>query len=165
MEYRLQSDGSLKNQGEIRKLNPNVSFPRVWDADVCAELEIDPVLAAPKPEPSAAYKQVDRNGAVQDANDNWVEAYIETDMFSDTAVDGVTTTKAEHETAYQARLDADAAKNVRATRDGLLTGTDWHGMSDVTMSADMTTYRQALRDITAHADFPNLEDSDWPTAP
>tara|TARA_R100001369_G_scaffold92011_2_gene135106 strand:- start:2033 stop:2530 length:498 start_codon:yes stop_codon:yes gene_type:complete len=165
MEYRLQSDGTLKNQGEIRKLNPNVSFPRVWDADVCAELEIDPVLAAPKPEPSAAYKQVGRNGAVQDASNNWVEAYIETDMFSDTTVDGVTTTKAEHETAYQARLDADAAKSVRATRDGLLTGTDWHGMSDVTMSADMTTYRQALRDITAHADFPNLEDSDWPTAP
>ena len=165
MEYRLQSDGSLKNQGEIRKLNPNVSFPRVWDADVCAELEIDPVLAAPKPEPSAAYKQVGRNGAVQDASDNWVEAYIETDMFADTTVDGVTTTKAEHETAYQAQLDADAAKGVRATRDGLLKDTDWHGMSDVTMSADMTTYRQALRDITAHADFPNLEDADWPTAP
>ena len=165
MEYRLQSDGSLKNQGEIRKLNPNVSFPRVWDADVCAGLEIDPVFAAPQPAPSAAYKQVLRNGAVQDASDNWVEAYIETDMFSDTTVDGVTTTKAEHETAYQAQLDADAAKNVRTTRDGLLTGTDWHGMSDVTMSSDMTTYRQALRDITAHADFPNLENADWPTAP
>lgn len=165
MEYRLQSDGSLKNQGEIRKLNPNVSFPRVWDADVCAELEIDPVLAAPKPEPSAAYKQVGRNGVVQDASSNWVEAWQETDMFADTTVDGVTTTKAEHETAYQAQLDADAAKGVRATRDGLLTGTDWHGMSDVTMSSDMTTYRQALRDITAHADFPNLENADWPTAP
>lgn len=165
MEYRLQSDGTLKTQGEIRQLNSNCSFPRVWDATVCAELEIDPVFAAPKPAPSAAYKQVGRNGVVQDASDNWVEAYIETDMFADTTVDGVTTTKAEHETAYQARLDADAAKSVRATRDGLLTGTDWHGMSDVTMSADMTTYRQALRDITAHADFPNLEDSDWPTAP
>ena len=29
----------------------------------------------------------------------------------------------------------------------------------------MTTYRQALRDITAHADFPYLVDSDWPVKP
>ena len=43
---------------------------------------------------------------MQDANGNWVEAYAETDMFADTTEDGVTTTKAEHETAYQARLDA-----------------------------------------------------------
>ena len=165
MEYRLQSDGSLKSQGEIRQLNANVSFPRVWDAGVCAELEIDPVLEAPKPEASGAYKQVVRNGAVQDASDNWVQAWVEQDMFADTTVDGVTTTKAEHETAYQTRLDAEAAAAVRTKRDGLLAGTDWHGMSDVTMSSDMTTYRQALRDITTHSDFPNLSDDDWPTAP
>jgi len=164
MEYRLQSDGSLKTQGEIRQLNSNISFPRVWDAGVCAELEIDPVLEAPKPEPSGAYKQVVRNGAVQDG-DNWVQAWTETDMFADTTVDGVTTTKAEHETAYQAQLDATAAAAVRTKRDGLLKDTDWHGMSDVTMSSDMTTYRQALRDITTHSDFPNLTNDDWPTAP
>ena len=166
MEYRLQSDGSLKTQGEIRQLNSNCSFPRVWDADVCADLKIDPVLSAPKPEPSATYKQVNRNGAVQDASGNWVEAYIEIDMFADTTDnDGVKTTKAEHETAYQKRLDADKATDVRTERDGLLAGTDWQGMSDVTMSSDMTTYRQALRDITAHADFPILTTEDWPTAP
>jgi len=38
-------------------------------------------------------------------------------------------------------------------------------MSDVTMSTEMATYRQALRDITAHADFPNLADDDWPVEP
>jgi hypothetical protein len=41
----------------------------------------------------------------------------------------------------------------------------WTGMTDVTMAADMTTYRQALRDITAHENFPDLETEDWPTAP
>jgi len=163
MEYRME-DGSIKSQGEIRALNKNVSIPKVWNADVCASLNIDPVLEAPKPEASGAYKQVVRNGAVQDG-DNWVQAWVEQDMFSDTTVDGVTTTKAEHETAYQAQLDATAATAVRTKRDGLLAGTDWHGMSDVTMSSDMTTYRQALRDITTHSDFPNLSDDDWPTAP
>jgi hypothetical protein len=35
----------------------------------------------------------------------------------------------------------------------------------IEQSADMATYRQALRDITAHEDFPDLEKDDWPTAP
>jgi hypothetical protein len=164
MEYRIQSTGELKTQGEVRRMHSNTSLPRVWDADTCAFLGIDPVLAAPKPEVTG-YTQAIRNGAVQDANGNWVEAYTETDMFADTTEDGVTTTKAEHETAYQARLDADAAANARTTRDAKLAETDWTGMSDVTMNAEMTTYRQALRDITTHANFPNLADEDWPTAP
>ena len=166
MEYRIQSTGEVKNQGEVRRMHSNTSLPRVWDADTCAFLGIDPVLAAPKPEASAAYKQVGRNGAVQDANGNWVEAYVETDMFADTTDDeGVTTTKSEHETAYQAQLDADAAASVRTTRNTKLAETDWMGMSDVTMSTEMATYRQALRDITTHADFPNLSDDDWPVEP
>ena len=161
----MQSSGEVLTQGQIRKLNSNTSLPRVWDADTCEFLGMDPVLAAPKPEASAAYKQVGRNGAVQDANGNWVEAYKETDMFADTTEDGVTTTKAEHETAYQAQLDATAAAGVRTTRNTKLAETDWMGMSDVTMSTEMATYRQALRDITTHADFPNLADDDWPVEP
>jgi hypothetical protein len=164
-EYRIKETGQILSQGQVRKLHSNTSLPRVWDADVCAFLGIDPVLAAPKPEPSAAYKQVGRNGTVQDANGNWVEAYIETDMFADTTEDGVTTTKVEHEAAYQAQLDATAAAGVRTTRNTKLAETDWMGMSDVTMSTEMATYRQALRDITTHADFPNLSDDDWPVEP
>jgi hypothetical protein len=102
---------------------------------------------------------------VQDANGNWVEKYVARDMFSDTTEDGVTTTKAEHETAYQATLDATAGEAVRTTRNTLLAETDYFALTDVTMDAPMTTYRQALRDITSHADFPNLDDADWPTKP
>jgi len=83
-------------------------------------------------------------------------------MFADTTVDDVTTTKAEHEAAYQARLDAEAAAAVRTKRDGLLADTDWTGMSDVTMSSSMATYRQALRDLPTHSNFPNLDSDDWP---
>jgi len=74
-----------------------------------AELGWQPVLAAPKPTPSTNLKVVVGNGATQDANGNWVDAYIERDMFSDTVEDGVTTTKAEHETAYLAKLAANEA--------------------------------------------------------
>ena len=159
MEYRIQSTGELKTQGEVRRMHSNTSLPRVWDADTCAFLGIDPVLAAPKPEVTG-YTQAIRNGATQDANSNWVTAWSVVDMFADTTEDGVTTTKAEHEAAYQADLDAKAAESVRTQRDAKLAETDWTGMSDVTMTAEMVAYRQALRDITAQSGFPNTVE--WP---
>jgi hypothetical protein len=106
-----------------------------------------------------------RDGVEQNANGDWVERYVARDMFADTTEDGVTTTKAEHEAAYQATLDAAKATANRATRDTKLAETDFYALSDVTMSAEMTTYRQALRDITSHANWPNLEEADWPTKP
>ena len=166
MEFRVRSSGELKTQGEIRKLNPNVSLPKVWNSNVYDTLGIDPVLETPKPDTTGDYKIVVRDGAEQDANGNWVQAWVERDMFTDTTDDdGVTTTKAEHEAAYQARLDDEAAKSVRAERDQRLSKTDWMGLSDVTMTAEWATYRQALRDITDHANFPTLQDADWPTEP
>ena len=39
-------------------------------------------------------------------------------------------------------------EQIRSVRLGMLEETDFYGMSDVTMSSDMKTYRQALRDIT-----------------
>jgi hypothetical protein len=163
MEFRVRSSGELKSQGDIRKLNPNVSLPKVWNENVYEALGIDPVLETPQPEPSAAYKSVVRDGAEQDANDNWVQKWVERDMFSDTEEDGVTTTKAEHETAYQAGLDAAAASAVRSERDAKLAATDWMALSDVTMSDDWKTYRQALRDVPAQSGFPNS--ITWPTEP
>jgi hypothetical protein len=165
-EYRIKSSGEVKSQGEIRKLNPNVSLPRVWGANVMESLGIDPVLASPKPDASGEYKTVVRNGVEQDANGNWVYAWTERDMFSDyTDEDGVTHTKAEQEAAYTDRKNEEAAKSVRLQRDSLLAETDWTGLSDVTMSAEMSTYRQALRDITTHANFPNLSEEDYPVKP
>jgi hypothetical protein len=61
------------------------------------------VLAAPAPTPSGEYKSVGRNGVVQDANGNWVQAYVERDMFADYVdEEGVTVTKASQEEAYTA---------------------------------------------------------------
>ena len=52
---------------------------------------------------------------------------------------------------------------IRNQRDNLLAETDWCANSDVIMSDDMTTYRQALRDITGQAGFPT--NITWPTKP
>jgi len=163
MEFRVRSSGELKTQGEIRKLNPNVSLPKVWNSNVYDALGIDPVLETPKPDTTGDYKVVVRDGAEQDENSNWVQKWVERDMFSDTTEDGVTTTKAEHETAYQTRLDTEAAERVRSERDQKLKDTDWMGMSDVTMSADWATYRQALRDVPTQEGFPHTVT--WPEEP
>ena len=59
--------------------------------------------------------------------------------------------------------DDDKAVSIRAKRDALLRDTDHHGLSDVTMSEAMTTYRQALRDIPQQSGFP--ASITWPTEP
>lgn len=57
-------------------------------------------------------------------------------------------------------LDADEA---RTLRNELLAETDWTANSDVTMSSEMQTYRQALRNVPAQASFP--DNVVWPTKP
>jgi len=163
-EYRNKTTGEVKTQGEWRATKPNTSLPRVWNSNVLLLLNVDPVLASPAATTSQ-YQISVRDGVEQDAKGNWVEKYVAQDMFADTTVDGVTTTKAEHEEAYQAQLDANTANSNRNIRDRLIAETDFYALSDVTMSSDMTTYRQALRDITSHSNWPNLESDDWPTKP
>ena len=60
------------------------------------------------------------------------------------------------------KTNSELMVEVRATRDGLLVETDFYALSDVTMSSDMTTYRQALRDLPANVD---LSDITYPTKP
>ena len=163
MNYRNKTTGAISTQGEIRQANKHRSFPRVWDADVCTLLDIDPILASPKPS-TTSLQAVNANGAVQDTLGNWVEAWSVVDAFSDTTNDeGVTTSKADNEAAYTASLDATAAASVRAERDALIKATDFYALSDVVIATEMTTYRQALRDITTPAGFPN--EITWPVAP
>jgi len=51
----------------------------------------------------------------------------------------------------------------RKERNELLAATDFYALTDVPMSADMTTYRQALRDLPASVE--NSEDVVWPEKP
>ena len=168
-EYRHRTTGETKTQGEWRRAHPNTSFPRVWSQEVLDSLELDAVLASPKPT-AGAYETVRKNAAVQDAKGNWVESWEVVPMFSEyTDEDGITHTVAEQQAAYQARLDADAAKSVRTKRDSLLAETDWvvvmHTEKGTNIPLDWEVYRQALRDITNHVNFPYLAEDDWPVKP
>ena len=159
-EYRDRTTGELKSQGQLRKENPNISLPKIWNANVYEVLNVDPVLRGDQPtENVGVYQHIVRNGAVQNSDGDWVQAWQIVDMFSDSADLG---TKAEQEAAY----DAEIADRKRQERDFRLSQTDWWTLSDTsTMTAEQTAYRQALRDITAHANWPHLSEDDWPTKP
>ena len=167
-EFRERTTGEVKSQGEWKAAFPKMSLPKVWTSNVCDALNIDPVLPSPAATTSA-YQTSVRDGVEQDANGNWVEKYVARDMFADTTEDGVTTTKAEHEAAYQARLDADTAQSHRVTRNKLLADTDWTQANDSPLSNDVktqwATYRQELRDMSDLDAWPNIADDDWPVAP
>ena len=51
------------------------------------------------------------------------------------------------ETAWSNGAYDRAIADMRSKRNGLLAETDFYALSDVTMSDDMKTYRQALRDL------------------
>lgn len=60
-------------------------------------------------------------------------------------------------------LDAHKLDELRAERNSLLAQTDYLALSDQTLSNDMATYRQKLRDITKT--YSNVSDVVWPTKP
>ena len=167
-EYRNRTTGVVKTQGQWRNEFANMSLPRVWKAATLDALDLDPVLRSPAAT-VGDYQTSVRDGVEQNANGDWVERYVARDMFQDTTEDGVTTTKAEHEAAYQATLDASTAEGHRTTRNKLLADSDWTQMNDSPLSNEDKTawavYRSELRNLTDDAAWPNLSDSDWPVAP
>ena len=61
-------------------------------------------------------------------------------------------------------LLAITSAEAREVRNHLLAATDWTAMSDApTQATAMTTYRQALRDITSQSGWPTT--INWPTKP
>ena len=76
---------------------------------------------------------------------------------------------AEVEARDQAWIDGAldrALKGLRDKRNSLLHETDWMANSDVTMSNDWKTYRQALRDLPNGLDtVEKVEAKEFPTKP
>ena len=76
------------------------------------------------------------------------------------------TARDNEEAAWANAAPARALATLRARRNRLLAETDFYGNSDVTMSSDMTTYRQALRDLPAGKDtVDKCNNATWPTKP
>lgn len=88
---------------------------------------------------------------------------------SDSGIWGQTWDIVEMDETEKAGVDADEAKKARLNRNALLQETDWvvifHTEKGTNIPLEWEAYRQALRDITDHVNFPYLEDADWPVKP
>ena len=137
------------NVGQLRRDNPNTSFPKQIPDEMLENYGIMPVTVVDMPSIDDRTQKAEQASSPSLVDGAWTIGWT-------------TSSKTAEET--QAWDDSMASSN-RGKRDGLIAETDFYALSDVTMTAEMTTYRQALRDITAHANWPNLEDADWPTKP
>ena len=163
--------------GQLRRDNPNVSFPRNVPIEIMRRYGMRPVTVEAMPEYNALTEKVTTatiptRGVVRlmteaDATDPITEE-VNTELVG-TPIYGndwvLTRTVVELTEDEIAANDAEAAAANREKRDGLLAETDYFALSDVIMSDSMQAYRQALRNITATSSWPNLSDSDWPTKP
>lgn len=135
--------------GQLRRDNPTVSFPRNISDEVLADFDVYPVTQGLEPDRDIATQNVSQNDTPTLVDDVWTLEWTVSAKTADEIAD------------YNERKAGDN----RAIRNNLLAETDWTANSDVTMSSEMATYRQALRNITSHANWPHLEDADWPTKP
>lgn len=123
-------------------------------AQALSELGITEWVLRGEPTTEAEFNEMFRK--VTGADDNG--SAIESDDPSDFGTDWATVAAKRDELAA-----AEPMKALRAERDRLIAATDWWASSDLTMTAEQTAYRQALRDITESAT--SLDDVVWPTKP
>ena len=128
--------------GLLRKDNPNTSFPKQVSAEDMASFNVYPVTEV-TPTVSDTQKLV-KVWTPTLVGGDWVLAHEAVDLTSDDI----------------AEATAVLAANMREERNKRLAATDWTSSSDVTMSAEMRTYRASLRDVPAQENFPIVT---WPT--
>jgi hypothetical protein len=97
-------------------------------------------------------------------NITWSDSKVSAVTGQDEAGEDITiqTHFSGNDTTKDARLLADKWTAVRRDRDSRLSQTDYLALSDSTLADNMTTYRQALRDVPSQADPDNIT---WPTKP
>ena len=123
-------------------------------SEALTELGITEWVLRGEPTTEAEFNEMFRKVTGADANGSAIESSNVADWGTDWAT---VNAKAEELKA------AEPMKLLRAERDRLIAATDWWASSDLTMSAERTAYRQALRDITDTAT--SLDDVVWPTKP
>ena len=165
MQVRIRTTGAVMYEAELRTWlheNDGPSYDTLTP-EVMEAIGVDPVFEGPQASGGTVYQYSQRDG-VEQISGNWYTKYILGPVFTDSTVDGVTTTAAETEAAYKATKDAEQSTNVRRSRNDLLAKCDWTQLADSTADKPTwATYRQSLRDVTAQDGFPwNVT---WPEAP
>ena len=147
--YAQIIDGSVKEYPySIKKLqmdNPNTSFPKPMSDSVLASFNVYEVIDVASPEIKETQIAYHTGNAVQ-VDGEWQREWAIRDKTSDQI------------TEENNRL----ASEMREQRNKLLAETDFYALSDVNITDAIKTYRQALRDLPTHKDWPKV---DFPEKP
>lgn len=131
--------------GQLRKDNPNTSFPKTISENVLATFDVYPVEDTPRP--YSDHTQNITEGAPVNQN-GWKRTWV---------VSNATNSE------VQERVNSQAT-NVRSERNQKLAESDWTQVADAPVDKTAwATYRQALRDISKQSGFP--WSVTWPTQP
>ena len=164
MQIRIRATGQVLLEHEWIKWVATTYAKSIsaMTADIYDRFDSDAVFEGPQATGGTVYQYSQRDGVEQQSDGKWYTKYILGPVF----VDGETTA-VEQEAAYKAQKDTEQAKSVRASRDTLLAECDWVAIkafeTGTPVSAQLATYRQALRDITTQAGFPWTVE--WPVQP
>ena len=147
MSYLKITNGQPENYsiGQLRRDNPNTSFPKRPSDELLAGWNIFPLTLTPRPE--VGYTKNVNEGTAALTDGAWTQVWNVTDATPEEIV----------------QRTGNEGQSVRFQRDNLLQQTDWMALSDNTMTPDWASYRQALRDITAQEGYPYAVI--WPTKP
>jgi hypothetical protein len=140
--------------GDLRRENPNTSFPKKIGDAILADHGIFHVMPNAQPDYDNLVQTVVRD---PEPNNNETSVNSETGETYNTRrwVIGYTVANKPQDQAQSA---------IRSKRDRLLADTDWMALSDSpAMNTEWATYRQGLRDVTAQTGFPY--DVNWPNGP
>jgi hypothetical protein len=136
--------------GDLRRDNPNTSFPKQIPEATMARYGMYPVGYQAAPEYDPMTHRLQHSSQPELVDGKWV----------------LTKTVVALTPEQIADRDAAKGKEVRTKRNTLLADSDWTQVADAPVDATAwATYRQGLRDITDHVSFPYLTDEDWPVAP
>jgi hypothetical protein len=131
---------------DLRRDNPNTSFPEIMTSEQYAEWEMLAVSVNSEPSYDPIYKEISSTGPFL-VDGVWTQGWEILDRDAEDITESV----------------EDKKREVRAQRNRLLQETDFYGFSDMTMTSEMSTYRQALRDVPSQEGFPTAVV--WPTKP
>ncbi len=136
--------------GNLRRDNPNTSFPRNPSDALLAEWNVFPVVKQDPPSFDLATQGINQVNPTL-ASGKWVQTWEITSASSKEIAERATAKEVE----------------VRELRDQLIAETDWVIIkakeTSTNVAAAMKTYRQALRDLPSAEGFPYT--MTWPTKP
>ena len=123
-------------------------------AQALSELQITEWVLRGEPTTEAEFNEMFRKVTGADANGSAIESSNPADF-------GVTW--AQVKAKSDELITAAPLKALRQERNRRIAETDWWASSDLTMTAQQSAYRQALRDITET--YTSLTDVVWPVKP